>query len=238
MPLPLLITVIAIATVLCGLVVWLLVRELSGSFRGSTPTRPAPAMENPMRSWLVKTEDLKITANNPFTSPRDSDHVQWKGSLHWGIFILPTFIGVLVTLVEGIPILYGIALLKQLTQGLPSPNSIWLIPLIITLPFVAASWLPFVGAWMAYSNAELALTDQHLICQQGRFFRSWAELPLTQIGAITIVQSPIGQALDYGTVRVTSSVDAVFCIGPIENPQGFHRRLRLAIDAARAPKTP
>lgn len=192
-----------------------------------------------MRSWLVKaTEDSKSTVNNPFTSPRDSHRIQWKGSLHWGIFILPSFIGGLVTLVEGIPLLYAMPLLTQLNQGFPSPGGIWPFVLLFTLPFIAASWLPFIGAWMAYSNAELVLTDQHLICQQGRFFRSWAELPLTQIGAITIVQSPIGQALDYGTVRVTSSVDAVFCIGPIENPQGFHRRLRLAIDAARTPKNP
>lgn len=53
-----------------------------------------------------------------------------------------------------------------------------------------------------YLTSEFAVTNKRVLMKEGFFFRHANELRLTTISNISVVQSLIGQALNYGTVVI------------------------------------
>jgi hypothetical protein len=159
--------------------------------------------------------------------------------LHWGIFILPLLLLVLLMLMT-LPVLFLVHLMSNMMSQLnPQPGKSigGLLFLIVVLPEVLVGLPLLLVTWAAYLKSEITLTNRRLIFRTGLVMRVAGELPLENVEAMIIVEPLLGRALGYGTVIVTSVGGLRFPLRYIGSPQNFHANLQQAVNNAKRPVT-
>lgn len=79
------------------------------------------------------------------------------------------------------------------------------IQVVLTLAALVSVALWAGWVWINWLAAEITLTDQRVIQEEGVLVRSSQVIPLDRVQDVTTVQSLIGRLLDYGTVEVDTA---------------------------------
>lgn len=73
------------------------------------------------------------------------------------------------------------------------------------------SWLPWILAivfwlyfWLEYITSDFAVTNKRILMREGFVYRHTTEMRLNAISQVNVVQSLIGQLLNYGTVSINA----------------------------------
>ena len=79
-------------------------------------------------------------------------------------------------------------------------------PILVRLEWapwlVTAIWWAAVG--IEYTTSEFAVTNKRLMMREGFFYRHALEMRLATISQVNIVQSLLGQLLDYGAIMINA----------------------------------
>lgn len=160
--------------------------------------------------------------------------------LHWGIFIPPLLLLVLLLLVT-LPGLFLVHLMSNVMNQLnpqPGKPTGGLFFLIIFLPELLVGLPLLLVTWAAYLKSEITLTNRRLIFRTGLVMRVAGELPLENVEAMIIVEPLLGRVFGFGTLIVTSIGGLRFPLRYIGSPQDFHATLQRAVNDAKRPVQP
>jgi uncharacterized membrane protein YdbT with pleckstrin-like domain len=137
------------------------------------------------------------------------EDVKFLGKLHWIIYKMPIFFGLLA-------ILFGIldALgYNKLTDQIPVFSAFWIIFLCIAI-------VSFLRPWYRRTTTEIVVTDRRIICKRGWISRHTEEMNISKIETVDIKQSMLGRILGYGDILVIgtgASLEPVYGVSrPIE----------------------
>jgi uncharacterized membrane protein YdbT with pleckstrin-like domain len=86
-----------------------------------------------------------------------------------------------------------------------------------------ASWL---NTLLLYVTSEFAITDKRVMMKEGFFFRHSNETRLTTIAKVSVTQSLLGQALNYGTVFINAFGGDTDPFTGIDSPIEFQKKLQ------------
>jgi len=77
-------------------------------------------------------------------------------------------------------------------------------PILINIAFGPAIVALLTGGyqWLNYVTSEFAITNKRVMMKEGFFFRHANELRLATVSNISIVQSLLGQMLNYGSIVI------------------------------------
>ena len=112
---------------------------------------------------------------------------------HWIVLVsglwFPTVIGLAVLFVVFLPI-------PLITQ-----EARFLVTVIVLL--IWGAWAAVV--YLQWASAELTVTDQRVIVEEGIFTRTSTVIPLDRVQDVTTKQSLVGRMLKYGLVEVDAA---------------------------------
>ena len=157
--------------------------------------------------------------------------------LHWGIFIPPMLLLVLLLLMT-LPVLFVVHSMSNMMSQLnpqPAKSIAGLLFLIVFLPEILVGLPLLLVTWAAYLKSEITLTNRRLIFRTGFVMKVAGELPLENVEAMIIVEPLLGRIFGYGTVIVTSVGGLRFPLRYIGSPQSFHATLQRAVNDAKRP---
>ena len=108
-------------------------------------------------------------------------------------------------------------------------SAIYLIPLIVGL----LTLIIFIGIFFIFlaiifflkaSNAELIITNKHLIGKAGVISSKQLQIPLNKINSVYYEKGLLGKMFGYGTIKITSQIeDCVF--ENVKDVEEFHKTL-------------
>jgi uncharacterized membrane protein YdbT with pleckstrin-like domain len=105
-------------------------------------------------------------------------------------------------------------------------------PLVAKVAFAPA--LAAVFYWLNqlinYVCSDFAITNKRILMREGFFYRHTNDTRLTTIANVTVNQSLLGQALNYGTVFINSFGGGSDPFTEIDNPVAFQKALQQQID--------
>lgn len=113
------------------------------------------------------------------------ERILFRTKKHWIIFLTPAFLTVFF--------LYA----TDYMQHNPILIQVVWVPWVIALIF----WL---YVWLEYLTSEFAVTNKRIMMREGFFVRHTTELRLATISQVNVVQSLIGQLLNYGTIFINA----------------------------------
>lgn len=93
------------------------------------------------------------------------------------------------------------------------------------LPAVLAL-LSWVNQLLTYYFSEFAITNIRVMMREGFFFRHTNETRLTTLANVSVSQSLLGQALNYGTVFINSFGGETDPFRDLESPRTFQKALQ------------
>ena len=108
-------------------------------------------------------------------------------------------------------------------------SAIYLIPLVvglITLIFFIGLFFIFLAIifYFKAGNAELIITNKHLIGKAGVISSEQMQIPLNMVNTVSYEKGFFGKMFGYGTIKITSQVeDCVF--ENVKDVEEFHRIL-------------
>ena len=85
--------------------------------------------------------------------------------------------------------------------------------------------LVFIGRWIRRQSTEVVVTDRRVIYKRGLFSRYTAEMNITKIETVDVIQGIGGRVFGYGTVRIRGTGSGIEPLRDIGAPI----RLRNAI---------
>jgi uncharacterized membrane protein YdbT with pleckstrin-like domain len=166
-----------------------------------------------------------------------SEPVLVQRRLHWGIFVIPAAVCVVV-LVMMLPLVIIFHFMQNTMQQFnlqaarPFGGS---LILLVALPPVMVVVSLLLIVWFAYLKSIVILTERRLIYRTGLLSRVTGELPLNNVDAIILAEPLLGRLLGYGTVIVTSVGGLTFPFHYVPRPAEFHALLQDAVKYSRLP---
>ena len=137
--------------------------------------------------------------------------VSYRTRLHWKIFVVPTFIAVIM-----------LAL------------SIWALSAdrrVLAIPPMAIAVIVLFVAWIQRRSSEFAVTNKRVIIKLGVMTTRSMELLLSKIEGITVSQSVAGRMFDFGEIIVTGSGGTQEPFDNIQAPLDFRQAVQAATDS-------
>src|SRR6185436_698613 len=111
------------------------------------------------------------------------ESVTYKAKLHWILFVKPLLIAALLAGIAGL--LFYLAFGGDATWSTILP---W-----IGIGLLVIAFFPLVGAWIASSSAEFAVTNKRVILKVGFIQKKTAEMFLNKIESVGVDQSILGR---------------------------------------------
>lgn len=101
-------------------------------------------------------------------------------------------------------------------------------PFVVKFAFAPAFAAIFLGfnQYINYMCSDFAITNKRILMREGFFYRHTNDTRLTTIANITVNQSLLGQALNYGTVLVNTFGGESDLFSEIDNPFAFQKTLQ------------
>lgn len=105
-------------------------------------------------------------------------------------------------------------------------------PFVVKITFIPAiaalfSWM---YEWLDYFTSEYAITTKRILMKEGFFFRHANDTRISTIANVSVNQSLLGQALDYGTVIINTYGGSADPFTEIDQPIKFQRVLQEQVD--------
>src|SRR5208282_1674779 len=148
----------------------------------------------------------------------DGEHVVYRTSLHWLLFVIP----VLFTVVVLLPLAWLMA------------NGTWKSFAWIPLSF---GLIVLVATFIKRQSSDFAVTNKRVMMKVGVFHTRSIELLLHKIEAIAVEQSLIGRILGYGDLVITGTGGTQEAFSHIQAPLAFRRAVQSVTDpAAQTPR--
>jgi membrane protease YdiL (CAAX protease family) len=182
--------------------------------------------------WLVVAALVRdgLTDNRDaaeFPQPGTAADATYVSELHWRV--LASSIGVVAvaiaiwlgrgTLVN----LYAVRFSQTGPEGWQSVASNVVDAIVGTAAVIG--FLRLVSAVGAIVSTRVKVTSQHVTVTSGVLRQHTFEMPLDQVEAVSVNQSPIGRWLDYGTVTVAGTGGTREAIRFLVAPHEFRRRI-------------
>ncbi len=74
--------------------------------------------------------------------------------------------------------------------------------------FIWLPWLTTLILWLycalEYWTAEFGVTTQRILMREGFFYRHVSDLRLNSISQMNVIQDPVGQLFNYGTISINA----------------------------------
>jgi uncharacterized membrane protein YdbT with pleckstrin-like domain len=119
------------------------------------------------------------------------------------------------------------------TPGGSVAGSLVLVVLGFIFLMVAAALAALTS--VDWKSTEAVLTNTRLIVRAGTFRTRTACIPLGKVDKVTVRQTLVGMALDYGTVVVHQLGGRVECIRKVPHPTNFCQSLQAQIKGYNEP---
>jgi uncharacterized membrane protein YdbT with pleckstrin-like domain len=139
--------------------------------------------------------------------------VRFSTKLHWIVYVPG-----LIVLIPGV-VIYALAYGLNIGSGL---RISMIIAAIILLAIAAA--LLFV-AWFRRWTTEFAVTSRRIIFKRGLIQRKTKEIALDKVESIDVNQSVLGRILDYGSLSISGTGQAIEELKEIAAPITFRNHV-------------
>lgn len=120
---------------------------------------------------------------------------------------------------------------------------VWTLVASYIAPYIAANnilqtiaWVPWllvaffwVYAGLEYMTSDFAVTNRRVLMREGFLYRHTNETRLAAISQVNVVQSLLGQLLNYGTVSI-NAFGAFDAFPLIAHPFQFQKHVNEALD--------
>jgi uncharacterized membrane protein YdbT with pleckstrin-like domain len=143
------------------------------------------------------------------------ERVLYKTRLHWGVFIKPALVGVVL-----------MVLLRQVQD----PPWLWMFGAAVALVGLVWTFVRYVEVM----TSEFAVTTSRLIFKVGLISRYTTELLLAKVESIGVQQGLMGRLLSYGDLTVTGTGGAREVFRRVRDPIGFRNNVQQASIGASA----
>ena len=112
-------------------------------------------------------------------------------------------------------------------------------PIIHKLAFIPAIMAIFywINQYLVYRFSEFAVTNIRILMREGFVYRHTNDTRLASIANVTVNQSLLGQALDYGTLFINSFGGESDPFREIQSPALFQKHLQAELFKIKPPGT-
>lgn len=105
-------------------------------------------------------------------------------------------------------------------------------PILLRIAWILdlAALLSWANAGLIYVTSEFAVTNKRVMMKEGFFFRHANETRLGAIAQVGIVQSLLGQLLNYGNVGINGFGGGVDVFSQIASPFAFQKSVQTELN--------
>jgi uncharacterized membrane protein YdbT with pleckstrin-like domain len=121
------------------------------------------------------------------------------------------------------PVVWIFVTLFFMNSSIEMVRKITWIPVGITLFY-------FLNQWLIYISSEFAITNKRILMREGFFFRHTNETRLVTIANVSVNQSLLGRALNYGAVVLHAFGGDYDPFTNINRPNDFQMQLQMQLD--------
>jgi uncharacterized membrane protein YdbT with pleckstrin-like domain len=144
------------------------------------------------------------------------EHVKYQARLHWILFVKPFLISLAVV---------AVAVLLFYMSGRADPNLVNILTLA-GMALIVIAVFPFIGAWIARTSSEFAVTNKRVILKTGFIQKKTAEMFLNKIESVGVEQSIIGRVFGYGTIIIRGTGGSLEPFDNVSAPLEFRRQVQ------------
>src|SRR3990167_309026 len=119
-------------------------------------------------------------------------------------------------------ILTGLAFYLHSLNNLALETALWWLNLAVIL-----AWCHEL---LNYAMSDFAVTNKRVMMREGFIFRHANEMRLATVARVDIVQSLLGQILNYGTVSINGFGGGTDVFSLIAFPYAFQKAVQIALD--------
>lgn|SRR3990167_4272514 len=119
-------------------------------------------------------------------------------------------------------ILTGLVLYLHSLSNVMLETAVWWLNLAVVL-----AWCHQL---LNYVASDFAVTNKRVMMREGFFLRHANEMRLATVARVDIVQSLVGQALNYGTVAINGFGGSTDVFSQITSPYTFQKAVQIALD--------
>ena len=105
------------------------------------------------------------------------------------------------------------------------PTSSYAVWAWVSLLLFAAAAVPLFKAWFERWTTEIAVTDRRIIHKRGFIRRETKEIALDKVESVDVDQSIFGRILDYGSISVHGTGQAIEQLKAIAAPIEFRNHV-------------
>jgi hypothetical protein len=154
------------------------------------------------------------------TRAKTREAVQIECHQHWAMLILPALFLVAWVAIGGFFVSILTTSFNVFGQE-PPPQA----PRIMTGMFAGSALLIALLYWHSYRRCTLRLTSYSATLQTGPLFHGAGRINLDRAKVLSIHQSPIGRALNFGTISIVGSGQERLRLRFVPNPAEFYKKL-------------
>lgn len=158
-----------------------------------------------------------------------------QGRIHSAVILQPTLYLLIPALIFEILWAWGGRVL-----GLNTIHGADRLTTIFRTAFYGQMLLPLLVLWVpwtlerlaAYLQSNVTVTSHRVVYRTGFLLRYTAEIPLSQVEFLSLLEPLVGRLLGYGTVTLRGNGGTVFHLTHINNAASFHATLQRAMQRA------
>ena len=175
--------------------------------------------------------------------PPNTELTLIQSRVHYAVTLAPT----LYLLILLVPYAVLVTMFTRFLGGIAGTRANQLSSAIQFIYFVPVA-VPCLVLWFfwtlerigSYLQSNVTVTSHRIIYRSGFLFRYTAEIPLSQIEFLSLLEPLLGRILGYGTVTLRGGGGTTFNLPHIQNAVSFHAAVQRAMQRAAGltPATP
>jgi uncharacterized membrane protein YdbT with pleckstrin-like domain len=137
---------------------------------------------------------------------QNDETVREIGRLHWSIYLPSVFFALIAI---------ALAIVGQWV-AVQDPQRLYCFYAAAAVGVITV--IVFLGEWMRRMSTEIVITDRRVIYKRGLLSRYTAEMNISRIETVDVIQSLLGRIFNYGTVVVRGTGTGIEPLRRIGHP--------------------